>query len=396
MSKSPRILILTLSFGSGHLSAAQALAKQFARQLPAAEVQLVDALESCRLPFQIFYVWTYWTMIRFAPALWHGFFAARVARRDEQTAPVWALSWGFARVLREIEAFQPDLIVACEVAAGELAVIARRCNLTEAEIISVITDFEAEPIWVKPEIAAFAVPTAEVAEQLSAWGASPDKIKICGIPLDESFSLKHDERQTRQQFGLDERPLVLLMGGGMGPTRMDQVAANLLRNGKNLQIVALPGSDKRARRRLGKLRSTETTQLHVLEWTKEVAALMQTAQILATKPGGVTLAEAATAALPLVLFDAIPGPEEVNARRFSGAGAAVRTRGTDDTAETVLKLLGDKQKSGEMAQRARLMAQPEAAASIVQMALADRNDSNVSAVSTGESVALAGNFQAIF
>ncbi len=390
MSDARRILILTLSFGSGHVAAAEALAKKFALQLPEAEVRLVDALENCRLPFQIFYVWTYWAMIRFAPALWNKFFSARISRRDEQTAPVWALSWGFAAVLQEIQAFQPDLIVACEVAAGELAVIARRKNLTEAEIISVITDFEAEPIWVKPEITAFAVPSERVAEQLSEWGANPAKIKICGIPLGAGFNLEHDEHQTRQKFGLNEKPLVLLMGGGMGPTRMDAVAANLLKNGEHLQIVALPGRDARALRALKKLKNTATTQLHVLSWTDDVAALMQTAQILVTKPGGVTLAEAAACALPLVLFDAIPGPEETNAERFAEAGAGVKTRGTEETAQMVLKLLSERQVLSEMAGNIKTLAQPEAAAKIIEMAIVHRRDS---VVSTGEMTVLAKSFQ---
>ena len=379
MSERRRILILTLSFGSGHVAAAEALAEKFVCQLPKAEVRLVDALEHCRLPFQIFYVWTYWAMIRFAPALWNKFFAARLSRRDEQTAPVWALNWGFARVLSEIQRFQPDLIVACEVAAGELAVIARRKHLTEAKIISVITDFEAEPIWVKPEVAAFAVPSERVAEQLLEWGANAAKIKICGIPLKESFGVEHGERATRRKFNLDERPLVLLMGGGMGPTQMDAVAANLLKNGEHLQIVALPGRDARALRKLKKLKNTVSTSLRVLSWTAEVAALMQTAQILATKPGGVTLAEAAVSGLPLVLFDHIPGPEEINAERFAKAGAAVITRGTDETAQTILNLLGERQTLSIMAEHAKLLAQPEAAACIVQMAIAQKCDSTVSA-----------------
>src|SRR5437016_1429689 len=146
-----RILILTLSFGAGHLRAAEAVRAEFVRRKPDSEIRIVDALESCRFLFRVFYVWTYWLMVRFAPNLWGRFFASRVRRNDKQTAPVWAWRWGCKRVFDDISAFQPEMIVCCEVGASELAVIARRKNLTEAEIINVITDFEAEPIWVKPE-----------------------------------------------------------------------------------------------------------------------------------------------------------------------------------------------------------------------------------------------------
>lgn len=369
MSEPKRILVLTLSFGAGHIRAAQSVAAELRRQNPAAEVQLIDALANCSLAFRAFYVWTYWAMIRYAPQIWNKFFHARLERRDEQTAPVWIWRKGCKKVFAEIENFQPDLIVAAEVGASEIAVIARHDNLTNALIVNVITDYEAEPIWVKPEISAYAVPNAEVAEQMRNWGANADKIKVCGIPLDESFDKNHDAAKVKKQFGLDEKPVVLLMGGGMGPTRMDEVAARLLESGENLNLVALVGKDTRARRELEKLPNSATVTLKILAWTNEVAALMQTAAILVTKPGGVTLSEAAVCGLPMVFFDAIPGPEESNAARFAANGAGVSTRGSDETATEVLRLLNDKNELREMAHNCRKLARPNAAAEIVGLIL---------------------------
>ena len=93
-----KVLVLTLSLGSGHVRAAQVVARELARQAPDAEVRVVDALAGCRALFRAGYVWPYWAMVRYAPTLWARFFAARVARKDEQTAPVWALRWGCAQV----------------------------------------------------------------------------------------------------------------------------------------------------------------------------------------------------------------------------------------------------------------------------------------------------------
>ena len=188
-------------------------------------------------------------MIRRAPRLWNKFFAARVERRDEQTAPIWMWQRGCRKVFEEIKTFQPQIIVAAEVGACEIAVIARREKFTKAEIINVITDFEAEPIWVKPEVSAFAVANEKVKKQLENWGANAEKIAVCGIPLNASFSEIHNINKTKSHFDLDNRPIVLLMGGGMGPTRMDEVAARLLEMGADLQIVALPAKDAKAQSR---------------------------------------------------------------------------------------------------------------------------------------------------
>ena len=368
MSEKPRILVLTLSFGAGHVSAAQSIVAEFRKQIPEADVRLTDALENCSLSFKAFYVWTYWAMIRYAPSVWEKFFSSRIERRDEQTAPVWIWKKGCRKVFDEIRNFQPDLIVAAEVGASEIAVIARRENVTNAAIVNVITDYEAEPIWVKSEISAYAVATESVKKQLENWGANAEKIEVCGIPLNENFARKYDADETRKQFGLDARPIVLLMGGGMGPTRMAEVAAELLQKGVNLNIVALPGKDQSAAAKLKKLSSSETTNLHVIGWTNLIAPLMQIARILATKPGGVTLSEAAVCSLPLVLFDGIPGPEDANAARFVEAGAAVATENPPETADEILRLLKDDEQLRAMSEKCAALARPNAARIIVETA----------------------------
>ena len=365
MSEKPRILILTLSFGAGHISAAQAVAAEFEKQIPTADVRTIDTLKNCSLCFRAFYVWTYWAMIRRAPRLWNKFFAARVERRDEQTAPVWMWRRGCRKVFEEINTFQPQIIVAAEVGACEIAVIARREKLTNAEIVNVITDFEAEPIWVKPEISAFAVASEKVKKQLENWGANAEKIAVCGIPLNASFSEIHDVNKTKSHFDLDSRPIVLLMGGGMGPTRMDEVAARLLEKGADLQIVALPAKDAKAKAALNKLQNSPTVSLRVINWMNSIAGLMQAADILATKPGGLTLSEAAACGVPLVLFDSIPGPEVQNAQWFVGQGAGIQTNGSDETASEILRLLKNQSERARMSENVKMLAQIGASEKIV-------------------------------
>ncbi|MGI9035305.1 MAG: MGDG synthase family glycosyltransferase [Pyrinomonadaceae bacterium] len=371
-----RIMVLTLSFGSGHVRAAQSVAAEFQRQSPDANVRLTDALENCNLFFRAFYVWTYWWMIRYAPRVWKKFFESRIARRDRQSAPVWAWKKGCRRIFDEIRSFEPDLIVATEVGACEIAVIARRENLTNAEIINVITDFESEPIWVKPEIYAYAVADEKVKKQMENWGAGAEKIKVCGIPLNANFAEAHDVNRTKSHFGLDERPIVLLMGGGMGPTRMSEIAARLLENGANLQIVALPAKDKKAKTELEKLQNSASVTLCVVGWTNLIAELMQASKILATKPGGLTLSEAAACGLPCVLFDGIPGPEDTNAAHFVEAGAAVLTKNSDEAASEILRLLRDEKRLRAMSGNCRKIAKPAAAREIVELGLRKINPSS--------------------
>jgi processive 1,2-diacylglycerol beta-glucosyltransferase len=366
-----KVLVLTLSFGSGHVRAARTVAQELCYQQPGVDVRVCDALQDCRNLFRAGYVWPYWMMVRHAPALWGRFFSARVARPDQGTAPEWAFRWGCFKAFQLIQSFQPDTIVASEVAACEIAVIARRRAMTRARIVNVITDYEAEPIWVKTEVDAYAVADHTVREQLIGWGAPSEKLVTTGIPTDRHFAETRDLLAARARYGIadDGRPVVLLMGGGMGPTRMDRIARRLGESNVPMHVLAIAGHDTRVLRRLRRLGSRPPVSLHALGWVDDIAALMQMASLLVTKPGGLTVVEAAVCGLPIVVFDPIPGPELLNAEGLAATGAGVVTRGVEDTVASVLRLLQDGIARRAMADRSRLEARPAAGAIVARLVL---------------------------
>jgi processive 1,2-diacylglycerol beta-glucosyltransferase len=370
MRKARRILVLTLSFGSGHVQAARAIAQELGHQSSDVEVLVVDALANARLFFRAGYVWSYWALVRYAPTLWDRFFKRRTARMSRHTAPEWAFHWGCPQLFKTITRFRPDTIIATEVAACEMAAMAKREGLTEARIVNVITDYEAEPVWVKPEVDVYAVADKHVHDQLCAWGASPHSIVRCGIPTDPAFYIQHDEKRTRERYDLHEqRPIVLVMGGGEGPTHMNEVTAILCASSESLHVIAVTGFDRRARRKLAGVRPLPAVSLRVLGWTNDIAALMQAASVLVTKPGGLTTAEAAACALPVVMFDAIPGPERRNAARLTEVGAGISASGAPEAAAAVLALLKDENARCRMSANAKRLARPDAAAAIARLAL---------------------------
>jgi processive 1,2-diacylglycerol beta-glucosyltransferase len=99
---------------------------------------------------------------------------------------------------------------------------------------------------------------------------------------------------------------------------------------------------------------------------------MQAASVLVTKPGGLTTAEAAMCALPLVMFDPIPGPEQRNAERLVQKGAGLLTNNAQEAVLSVLTLLRNPPTLRKMSARAEQLARPDAAATIARLAL-DRN-----------------------
>lgn len=366
-----RIAILTLSVGSGHVRASEVLERALSEGGEDVEIQVLDAIGLARPWFVWLYVQTYWWMLRYAPNLWRWLFERRQAKRHRSTAPHWVFRHGCAPVLRRLKAFAPHLVLATEIGAAEIAALGKREGWFNAPILAVQTDFQSEPPWVQREVDIYCVASEEAKSQLIGWGVLPNRILLCGIPIDPAFALPFDQSDLRQALGLDpRRPVVLVMGGGMGPMPMDEIIQSLELCRVPLQVLAITGHDQVLRSRLEKLRGKLALVLHSFGWTDRIPEFMAAANLLITKPGGVTCAEALSAGLPMLLTDPIPGPEERHARFLEGLGVAVAAHHSSEIPQIVFRLLEDRERMKEMARRAREIARPDAAHSIAQVSRA--------------------------
>ena len=378
MSLPKRILILTLSVGSGHMSAAEVIRRALLDGADNVVVQVVDALELARRWFSWVYVYPYWWMLRHAPWMWRRLFERRQRKRHRATAPAWVFRRGCVEVLRRIKSFAPHEVIVTEIGAAEVAALAKREGWFSAPILAVQTDFQTEPPWVQREIDMYCVGSEEARRQLSGWGVSANRILVCGIPIDPSFALPFEVPELAQALGLDpQRPIVLVMGGGMGPAPLDAIVECLQLCGMPLQVVAVAGHDPQMLARLEQLRGRAALELRTFGWTDNVPELMAVADLLITKPGGVTSAEALAAGLPMLLTHPIPGPEERHLRYLVEEGVALYARRLEDVPGLTAQLLSHKVRLEGMACRARELARPGAAHAVAQVsrALLDRGAS---------------------
>jgi processive 1,2-diacylglycerol beta-glucosyltransferase len=366
-----RIAILTLSVGSGHVRASEVIDRALVEGGEDVEVQILDAIELGRPWFVWVYVHTYWWMLQHAPGLWRRLFDWRQRKQHRSTAPEWVFRLGCAPLFKRLRLFAPHLVIATEIGAAEIAALAKRQGHVSAPILAAQTDFQSEPPWVQSEIDVYCVASDEAKSQLIGWGVSPNRILLCGIPVDPAFALPFDRKEIQQAFGLDpRRPVVLVMGGGMGPMPMEEIIQSLEPCELPLQVMTVAGHDQGLRARLERLKAKSTLTLHSFGWSDRIPELMAAASLLITKPGGVTTSEALAAGLPMILAHPIPGPEERHSRFLEGLGVAVRAYRSSELAQIVSRLLKDSNQLEEMSRRAREVARPDAAHAIAQVSRA--------------------------
>jgi processive 1,2-diacylglycerol beta-glucosyltransferase len=366
-----RVVILTLSVGAGHVRASAAIESALRDGGDDLEILVVDALDLARAWFQWVYVRSYWMMLRWAPGAWKSLFERRSRNGHRATAPRWVFRRGCAKVLQRFRAFRPELVIANEIGAVEIAALAKREGWFDAPLLAVQTDFHAEPPWVQHEVDYYCVGSGEAREQLVGWGASAHRILVSGIPIDPGFTLRFERQEVVRGLGLVARkPVVLVMGGGMGPAPLDAIVQSLEQCELPLQVIAVAGHNRAMRRRLEKLRGRVALDLHTFGWTPRVQEFMAAADLLVTKPGGVTMAEALAAGVPLLLTEPIPGPEERHVKYLVDRGAAVFAHELFEIPKLASELLTSPARRARMVQRQRELARPDAAHAIAQVARA--------------------------
>lgn len=371
VSMKRRIAILTLSVGSGHLQASSVIEQALRDGSEEREILLVDALDLAHGWFNWVYVRSYFLMLKHAPGAWRRLFERRSRKRHRATAPHWVFRRGCTQVLERFRAFAPDLVIATEIGAVEIAALGRRERWFDAPILAVQTDYHAEPPWIQPEVDYYCVGSEEAREQLVSWGASANRILVSGVPIDPSFALAMDRPEVLRSLGLVSRkPVVLVMGGGMGPAPLDDIVRSLERCELPVQVIAIAGHNRRMRHRLERLRGRVALDLYPFGWTNRMPELMAAADLLITKPGGVTVAETLASGVPLLLTEPIPGPEERHVQYLVGRGAAVYARALDQVPVLASGLLTSPSRRARMVKQQREMARPDAAHAIAQVSRA--------------------------
>ena len=182
--------------------------------------------------------------------------------------------------------------------------------------------------------------------------------------MSASFHVRTTRTAARVALGLPTaRPIALVMGGGVGMGVEASARAALDSGIADLQVVAVCGRNRSARRRLAAA-GIPDERLRVCGYVDDVATLITAADVVVTKPGGLTCSEALAVGRPLVLTRAIPGHEEGNVDYLTAREAAIAAPAAADIGPALRSLLLDTSALARYTWSARAIGAPAAARSI--------------------------------
>ena len=328
MVRQLRILVFSAGFGNGHFRAAEAVIEGLRIKEPNADIIHLDFGDFLSKWVNTMVKNFYIEMIKHTPKLWGKLYYKTARLQPDSMLQRFLKQLGKSDFLKYIQAFAPDLIVCTHPTVSSILAQLRFEQILQVPVITVITDYAVHSHWVHPGVDRYMVACEEVKESLVSWGIKEPCIVVTGIPVSPKFEVKMDREYLITKLGLNSNiPTFLVMGAYGGSKSAIRICEKLADSLIPVQCIIICGKNNTLYRSLGKVIEQSLNPMVRLGYVHNVEELMSVSHLIITKAGGLTVSEALTKHLPLVIFKPIPGQEEENAHFVQriGAGHVVAT-----------------------------------------------------------------------
>ena len=369
-----RILVLSASVGAGHLRAAEAVELALRQLDPEAEVKNIDVLDLTNAAFRRLYGKLYIDLVNSAPHLlglvYDMLDKPRSAQRKSDRFRLVVEKLNLGKFLKLLRGQPWDVIVNTHFLPAEIVASLRAKGEIATPQLTATTDFETHRLWVNQPCDRYFTATDEGAAYLAYWGVPPERISVTGIPIHPVFSVEKDPCECRRRLGLgDDRPVIVQMGGGFGMGPVEKIYAGLLAVERPLEIVVVAGRNEPLKARLETLEAPPRHRAHVIGFTREIDELMAAADIVISKPGGLTTSEVLARGAAMIIANPVPGQETRNSDFILENGAGVKVNNLPTLAHKLTRLLDEPARLQQMKAAARRLGRPRAAFEVAKAAL---------------------------
>ena len=373
LNNTPKILIISSDTGGGHRSAAQAISDGLEKFWTGGSpvVRIIKAVEeSHHITDKLvsFYNWIlrhkqgwmkylYWTMNKIRP---------------ETREFVHKRCIGYVR--SQFEKWCPHIVVSVHPLTQHIfARILRELKLSDqVPLVTVVTDpcYGFWKAWACDDVSLYLVANEDARDQLVDYGVSPSKIKVSGMPVNPKFRevSEFDAQNARRVYGLDPDKFTIFVNAGwVGGGNIPQIFRELVRGHLDVQAIFLAGKNEELRIEAEEIARTAKFPVKVIGYSDEIEKLMQSANVMISKLGGLTTFEALACRLPIIADATTPPmPQEAGTvSLIERRGAGILLRRSIDIVPTIQHLMSDSGSYDRMKAATAGMSMPNSTESIV-------------------------------
>jgi processive 1,2-diacylglycerol beta-glucosyltransferase len=216
------------------------------------------------------------------------------------------------KMQRYIEEKKPDVIVCTIIFSAILLTQLKETGTIDKRIrlYGIVTDYALHPFWEYTALDYFVVANELMVPSVVLRGIPEEKILPIGIPVRACFSKTVPKEEAREKLGLQKEPLTLLItSGGRGFGAVTQLVAQADKM-DGVHIVAVCGTNTLLKHRLESKKFKNI--VHIFGYLNNIDEYIDAADVIVTKPGGLSTSEAIAKKKLLILTPPLPGVEDIN------------------------------------------------------------------------------------
>jgi processive 1,2-diacylglycerol beta-glucosyltransferase len=364
-----RVLLMHISKISGHYVAALAIEKAIKIIDPAAYIMPMDAFEYTNPRSEKIVNAVYMALIQKMPFLWNYLYDNPSWLKRTAGLKSSIHRRNFPKLDKLFSDCKPDVVVCTQAYPCGMVADYKKFRNINIPLVGVLTDYVPHSYWVYDNVDYYITPSEEVMERLIKKGVGPQRIKPLGIPFDPKFSRTLDKEEMRRKLGLSSMFTVLVMGGGQGLGPIKTVVRALDKADAAFQVAVVCGTNKKVYDSLKKISPSFRKKILLLGYCNNIDELMSASDVIVSKPGGVTVAEALCKGCAMIIVDPLPGQELNNVNYLTARAAAIKVDDPSKAGDAVKALCDDAAQLQRLSQAARAISKPNAAIDIAKLVL---------------------------
>lgn len=362
------ILVVTASMGSGHNKAANAVAEAIKRKYPVNKINVIDFMSTETAYFNSLVKDIYLKMLDHTPSVYE-FFYKFTSDSTKGSTIQSVFAHAMKKDMRElIKKYEADMVICTHPFPCAAASYLKQTGEINIPLITVMTDFCVHQFWLYKNIDIYFTANDLLKKEMVNQGLLKERIFVTGIPVGYNFRVDYNRDDLLAKFKLEkDKPVALIMGGGLGLGGVKNALCQLERLKKDIQILVITGANVALWSEMNEYAQHSKHKIFVWGYSHNIQEFMSVATFLISKPGALTISEALTRELPMILHDPIPGPEVDNAKFVSDNGAAIWVRHQDTLDAVVREVLSDATILPKLRNNAKVLKKPYASDNIADV-----------------------------
>ena len=363
-----KVLILSMTVGQGHNSTSKALRASLEENGHSCEI--LDTYKFLNKAIGLGFDKGYTAMGRFIPKLNENIYKG-AERANGRSDMKMYFTWAFANLTKSkmqkyIEETKPDVIVCSIVMTAILVTALKEAGMIDEKIksIGIVTDYSLHPFWEYTALDYFVAANELLIPEFTARGIAENKILPTGIPIASRFAHSIGKEEAREKLGMDPAAFTVLMAsGGMGFAGLIPVMQDI-DTVDNINIVAVCGSNARLKNKLSSMEFKNPVK--VLGFVDNMDEYTDAADVIITKPGGLSTSEAIAKEKPMILMKPMPGVENMNLAFLLNNSLAAHSNEYQPTSQVISQMRINHCKMEEMKKAQKKWGKKNSARTLAQ------------------------------